>query len=790
MDRTDTHPEYKFVASLSIPFVLLFVFFEVRAFWSTSPNWGKLLSPSGTAAISIYLLLFIGGLYYVYRNVWSSTANALFEFEKRPLLRWLFVPVLLLIYIWIYLYSPWQDSLPGPWTQLTFSMAFAQIIFLIAVPHRDQKFGRGELALTIILFLYPRIVYEFRQLTPLPAVYRSVTAGGFFLLMSLALLLYWPIGGKAYSLMVTLRKRLYRIRWLVTAILWCTPLIYRYIVGAETYILYPNLRFFLVVVALCFTAFLTSPVSSRLFSNESIFLNFGVLIFVSALTQFLLQVVDYPFSLTWSEGNRLYDYSLIFGQQLYNYAGNIINPYNSPGRYVLWGILFLWKGLPIWVHRLWNIVLLTVPPLLFGYLITRKLKPISLRYGMLLWITLFFVVVAPLHPPFVLVSILVVLFAFDSSIIKRGLLLVIAGYYASLSRWTWIFAPAAIGALIDLILYYPARQGKWIRRIVPIILLVFFSILPGLLQSIGQYFSFFGGESLTSNQPLLWYRLLPNSTLGPGVLFLALYTTGPLIILLSWWILSHRWKLDWVQGFAIAAALIAFFAVGLIISTKIGGGGDLHNLDMYLITLIVVFTLGLTVQLQQNQTDAVWRPWVVAPVALLIFIPIYGFTPLNPGASYSPWLDLPKSPEIETVLSTIRTEVDRASQKGEVLFMDQRQLLTFKYIDPIPFVPEYEKKYMMDQAMGNNARYFEGYYRDLANRRFALIVTEPLRTVLKSETGGPFSEENDAWVKWISDPTLCYYEQIYTSKKTNVELLIPRQNPIGCEKYLQQAGAN
>jgi hypothetical protein len=34
---------------------------------------------------------------------------------------------------------------------------------------------------------------------------------------------------------------------------------------------------------------------------------------------------------------------------------------------------------------------------------------------------------------------------------------------------------------------------------------------------------------------------------------------------------------------AIVLPLLAFLVVGLIVSTKIGGGGDLHNLDMFLI---------------------------------------------------------------------------------------------------------------------------------------------------------------------------------------------------------------
>ena len=37
--------------------------------------------------------------------------------------------------------------------------------------------------------------------------------------------------------------------------------------------------------------------------------------------------------------------------------------------------------------------------------------------------------------------------------------------------------------------------------------------------------------------------------------------------------------------------MIAFLIVGLIISTKIGGGGDLHNMDMFLVGLVFVAAL-------------------------------------------------------------------------------------------------------------------------------------------------------------------------------------------------------
>lgn len=81
---------------------------------------------------------------------------------------------------------------------------------------------------------------------------------------------------------------------------------------------------------------------------------------------------------------------------------------------------------------------------------------------MLLWITLFLTVLAPLHAAFYSLSIISILFAFDRDPVRRGITLVLASIYVGLSRWTWVLAPAAIGALIDLLLYYPARQGSFL----------------------------------------------------------------------------------------------------------------------------------------------------------------------------------------------------------------------------------------------------------------------------------------------------------------------------------------
>lgn len=772
--------------SLGLVGMSIGIWSEISSFWTVEQNWVKLLSLTGKMSISLYLIFLVLGLCSLLTGAWRlETLNGWARRRKlSPVIRWLIVLGLLLVFTYIYLYSVWQPILSQPWTQLLFAMGFAQIILFIIAPQRQQRWGWSELALTIGLFLYPRVVHETRALFADAAVYRAGTIAGFVSVLALISVLYTAYGERLRSVLLSWREQLSSVRVVIIVLLCLTPLIHRYLVDPETYILYDDIRVMILMIALWLVAFLGTTRSPRLVSREALALSLGVLLFTSFLARASLSIMDYPFSLSWSEGNRFYDYSLVFGESLYNYQGHILNPYSSPGRYGLWGILFLWQGLPIWVHRLWNLVLLTLPVLIFSTLITRKLTPPVLRYGVLLWITLFLTVLAPLHPPFVIASAIAVLFAFDESLIKRGGSLAVASYYAGLSRWTWAFAPAAIGVLLELMLYYPGRSGPFWRRLLPSITLAGMSLVAGLIPSISQYFSLVQGESLSSGQPLLWYRLLPNDTLGPGVLFLALLYTLPLCILLAWWLISRRWPADWIQKIAISGALLGFFVIGLIISTKIGGGGDLHNLDMFLMTLFVVTVLGL-MSVNRHSVQTEWPAWTIALICFVLFWAVYPFLPLHPGSDFHPRLQLPKENKVSEAFSTVRKEVAKFSSAGEVLFMDHRQLLTFQYLPPVPFVPEYEKKYMMDQAMANNALYFDDYYHDLARKRFALIVTEPLKTKRREELGGPFSEENDAWVVWVSNPTLCFYEPVYVSTDVNIELLVPRQNPSGCEEYLK-----
>ena len=104
--------------------------------------------------------------------------------------------------------------------------------------------------------------------------------------------------------------------------------------------------------------------------------------------------------------------------------------------------------------------------------------------------------------------------------------------------------------------------------------------------------------------------------------------------------------------------------------------------------------------------------------------------------------------------------------------MDQRQLLTFGMIKNAPLVGDYEKKYMMDEALKGDAAYFQTFYQDLAHKRFSLIVSEPLET-FQQHNGEIFGDEGDDFVKWVSIPVLCYYQPIATFSEAGVQLLEP-----------------
>ena len=556
---------------------------------------------------------------------------------------------------------------------------------------------------------------------------------------------------------------------------------------------------------------------------------------VFSLAIAFVNVSDYPFSIGWSEGNRMWDYSLFFGRYLYDYPLNKeIFSTTDAGRQLVGGLPFIIPGVTISMERFWAALTTILPYMLLGFAAFRfTAKEKKMRFMLSFW-TFIFLKQGPIHPPLVLCAFVVALLWRSPNWLAIPLVIV-TGYLAEESRYTWMFAPGMWLAMLEFsgtrwrygqlpaatwwraitlglagVIggFYGKAIFEWgqlaVERIVslqtspavsaPAAPLV--SVAPSVAPSV----SVASVASSITEHPLLWYRLFPSATSGIGIIFTLLIAIAPTILLLIYLSSTRKWILNIWQKLAIILPLLAFLIVGLIVSTKIGGGGDLHNLDMFLIgilfTAVIALEDGGRKWLREIDTSSLWVKGVL--VMLLVIPGIQSLSGLrsNRFAENTTWLVtltdvsngkflelLPARDEVDDIMRTIQQEVAKSKSNGEILFMDQRQLLTFGYVKDIPLVPEYEKKVLMNAAMGADASYFQGLYSDLAARRFSLIISEPLRAPVK-DSSYQFGEENNAWVKWVVEPVLCYYEPIETYKNVQIQLLVPKQGDLDCSSEL------
>jgi len=561
-------------------------------------------------------------------------------------------------------------------------------------------------------------------------------------------------------------------------------------------------RFTLFLLSLTIVSFLLTIENNKFVLWRPLLLA-GILIGTfAALAEAFVLVSDYPFALHWSEGNRLWDYSVVLGRNRYHYSGQEpIFAWIDQVRQALWGLPFLIPQIPIWAVRLWGAFLVTLPYAMLGWVAFRPIKSAQ-EYWIFagLW-TMVFLNQGPIYTPLVLAAILVAI-ARKKPIWLALPLVYFAGHYAGISRFTWRFAPGVLAVMLtfgDAAISKGRLQWRdWLRasalglagiwsKGLPIIIGIFLSLLPsasnGVEPPVNQL-----GESVETlqglqqgitHQPFLVERLFPNPIYPPGILLGVVVATGPLILLLVYLNQKGFWKTVFLQRLILILGLGAFFVVGVIASAKVGGGTDLHNMDMFFIGLVMVGAIawdtGFLTRIIKSIKQLPIVPWILSG---MILIP--AFTPLVSGKP----LTLPSPERTEFVLERIQNTVSCARNYGEVLFMDQRQLITFGQMGDLPLVVDYEKKYVMDQALSGSEAYFDKFRQDLASGRFSLIVSEREAILYKEpdieSIGDSLNEENNAWVTWVTTPLLQYYESVGDFKDAAIELFMPINRNYDC----------
>lgn len=498
-------------------------------------------------------------------------------------------------------------------------------------------------------------------------------------------------------------------------------------------------------------------------------------------------VSAYPFSLNWSEASRYYYASLFFAERIY---GIWVPPSAlHPTRYLMQSLPFLIPGSPLWLHRLWQVVLWVTVTFLSGWVVARRLKisPPIRRWAFLAWVFLF-LLMGPVYYHLQIMIILVVALFNPGKLWQSLGVVILASIWAGLSRINWFPMPAMLGIALYLLEVPVSEKPVWRYLMKPLawglaglsaafISQALYSLLSG---NPSEHFT----SSLTSD--LLWYRLLPNPTYRLGVLPAAILVSAPLIALICDHLRNNIHTIHVVRLIGLGVMLLILLGGGLIVSVKIGGGSNLHNLDAYLTLLMLsaayIYFEGVNKEAldkdkpvtQSSSADSVvFKSLTTLMFGLTVLLPLY--FALLVGEALPRYDYAQANQAIERLARLIQNDA-----KGEVLFITERHLLTFQNLRGISLVPDYEKVFLMEMAMAGNGDYLGRFYEDLKEKRFDLIVTEPLFLRLKGRSEA-FGEENDAWVKRVSEPVLCYYKPYRMLREVRLQLLVPREDPKDCD---------
>lgn len=523
-------------------------------------------------------------------------------------------------------------------------------------------------------------------------------------------------------------------------------------------------RVFLLAVAFSISAWFLYA-----FDKNSLWKSFGVCVLVTGSVWLLIIYfpfqIKYPFALSWSETSWYYYASFFFANKLY--GTSTLWPFLDIGKPFLLSAMYLVPNTSLWLMRAWQFVLWVVPALLVAWLLYKRVRSKTVSGFLFLAFCFSWILVGPVYFHLSLV-VAMILGGFDRARPWKSLFWIgLASVWAGILRINWVPMPS----MLCLALYFletPFESSQRLMRYLrqPIIYAVF---------SLAISTSAFIGYALLSGRldtrvvtkfaaPFLWYRLWPNANLLYGVLPSALLVSAVLLVLiyLSWRVLRYHA----LRASQLLIMLVILFAGGLSASMKIGGGTNLHNLDAYLVFLMIWTGYAINDQIKPERIDASFRP-PEPLLAILCFIPVAWSMLVLPSFQH---LDIEQA---NRDLSQLAETVQAASARGEpVLFIAQRHLLTFGMIPHVPLEKDYELLELMEMAMAGNTEYLGQFEADLESHRYGFIVTYIENAEIQDRSHGS-AEENNAWVIRVLIPLHTYYRSIMQFPESGIEIYAP-----------------
>ena len=504
-----------------------------------------------------------------------------------------------------------------------------------------------------------------------------------------------------------------------------------------------------------------------------------VLLFQALLHLLIKQVSEitsYPFAMGWSETSRYYYSSLFLSKQIY--GSRLPWPILHPSLHLLLAPPYLFNA-PLWFHRFWQVFLRFALLGLTAQTLIWRLQVKKRMFRWLLWIwMLLFLFQGPVYFHLA-IPLILMLWGFSTRNDRRTwFFLFLASVWSGLSRINWYPMPGILASVLFL-LEVPYRDKKlWRYLLKPTLwtvagFAIAFASQRAYIALSGIPDPDFFYTSLTSN--LLWYRLFPNPSYQYGVLPAALIASLPMWTAMLAVLRRQRGALHPLRLVLIFAALLVLFVGGLVVSMKIGGGVDIHNLDAYLGLLLIVtayLVFARYVPETGNPANPVKLHWSL--LSLLVVVPAW--FALQGSIAFRTYDPV----RTDAVLAKLQAQVDEVNaQGGEILFITQRHLVSMHMLDNVEMVPEYEREELMEMAMGDNEDYLQIFRADMERQRFAAIIVDPLAYRLLGKNY-VFGEENNAWVRRVMKHILCNYQEEAVFPSDQIAVYVPQVDEKQC----------
>ncbi len=525
---------------------------------------------------------------------------------------------------------------------------------------------------------------------------------------------------------------------------------------------------------------LLSTVCLRIYNRNLTWLTaLGIVVLLQAVFYIIIVrcsgVSNYPFALGWSDVSRYYGASLFFAKKIY---GEVIPlPAMHPTWHLLLSFPFLFGNSPVWIHRAWHIALQLLSTAAVAISLARRLNLANrlIFWCVSAWSFLFLMQENTILVHLMICFLIVLLGVLPRRFVRTTIVVLLASIWAGLSRLNWFPVPGLVAALLYLLEIPWGRSKSWLDYVWKPVVWVLSG--TGIAFAANSLYNKWSGNAVPGGQftssltsDLLWYRLFPNATNSSGILLSVLLVSLPIFLIIIFGLIAWRGRMHPLRMAGLGSIFAVLFLGGLVVSIKIGGGSDLHNMDAYLSLLMLAGSYFFFNRWISEHSPLIYdsRRWVLAAMAIVI--------PVWMTVQAAPSLKIWNRAQADDVLSSIRARAAQVtSQGGEVLFISQRHLLALHMVT-VPLVPEYEQDYLMEMVMSHNRAYLDQFHADLQAQHFGLIIAEEQKTNLQGPSHS-YGDENDYWVQEVSIPLLCYYELLEEPEIPNAVMYVPRQQP-------------